>query len=84
MTKPFTGLVVSDKMEKTVAVQVVRVFVHPLYEKRLKKRKKFLVDNTIGAKLGDMVEICKTRPISKRKKWRVTKILSHATTQVNS
>lgn len=78
MKKLLQGKVVSDKMEKTVAVEVERVYLVPLYEKRIIKRKKFLADNLIGAKLDDLVEISPTRPISKRKKWRVTKILGHA------
>lgn len=78
MSKILKGKVVSDKMQKTVAVEVERIFVHPIYEKRIKKRKKFLVHNTMGAKVDDLVEIEQTHPISKRKKWRVKKILSHA------
>ncbi len=80
MGKVLQGKVVSDKMEKTVAVEVEKVFIHPIYEKRLKRLKKFLADNSIGAKVGDLVEILETRPISARKKWRVVKILVHATT----
>lgn len=80
MKKVLTGVVVSDKMEKTVVVEVERTYVVPLYEKRLAKKKKFLADNTIGARLQDVVEIGQTRPKSRRKKWRVTKILSHVTT----
>lgn len=80
MKKIMQGRVVSDKMEKTVAVELERVFVHPKYEKRLKRKKKFLAHNAIGAKQGDLVEIRETRPISARKRWKVVKILSHVTT----
>lgn len=80
MTKTLTGRIVSNKMEKTVAVEVERIYVHPIYEKRLKRKKKFLAHNTIGAILGDLVEIEETRPISARKRWRVKKILKHVGT----
>lgn len=80
MKKVMTGKVVSEKMTKTVTVEVERVFVHPLYEKRLKRRKKFLAHNEVGAKIGDIIEVEQTRPMSARKRWRVTKILKDATT----
>lgn len=74
--KSKTGKVISDKMTKTATVLVERRVVHPLYGKAFKKRRHYHVDNQIGAKAGDMVEFVATRPISKTKKWKITKILS--------
>lgn len=75
-----TGLVIGNKMKKTVTVLVERPVRHPLYKKIIKKRKKFLVhDEYEKCKIGDMVRIVETRPISKRKRWRMQEIveLSH-------
>lgn len=70
------GVVVGKKMKKTVTVLVVRQIRHPLYKKTVRKRKTFLAhDEYEKCKLGDVVRILETRPISKRKKWRVTEIL---------
>jgi small subunit ribosomal protein S17 len=70
------GVVVGKKMKKTVTVLVERQIRHPLYKKIVRKRKTFLAhDETEKCKLGDVVRILETRPISKRKKWRVTEIL---------
>ena len=73
------GLVVSDKMDKTVVVAIERRFPHPLYGKmitRTKRLKAHCADN--GAKLGDRVRIMETRPLSKDKRWRVVEILEKA------
>jgi small subunit ribosomal protein S17 len=70
------GVVVGKKMKKTVTVMVERQIRHPLYKKTVRKRKTFLAhDETEKCKLGDVVRILETRPISKRKKWRVAEIL---------
>lgn len=69
------GRVVSAKMEKTVAVLVEGKKTHPLYKKSYVWSKKYLVRDEIGAKLGDVVVIESTRPISKRVHWKVAKIL---------
>jgi len=74
MAKTMQGVVVSDKMTGTVTVKVNRFFAHPIYGKRIWRSKKYLADNRIGAKLGDKVIIEETRPLSKRKRWRVVKI----------
>lgn len=73
--KKFPGEVMSDKMQKTATVRVWRWVAHPIYQKRYKRWKKYHVDNLIGAKVGDLVEIAETRPISKTKKWQIVKIL---------
>lgn len=69
------GRVVSAKMQKTVAVLVEGKKTHPLYKKTYVWSKKYLVHDEVGAKLGDVVVIESTRPISKRVHWKVAKIL---------
>ncbi|MCX7760914.1 MAG: 30S ribosomal protein S17 [Hydrogenothermaceae bacterium] len=75
--KEFVGVVVSDKMDKTVVVAVERTQSHPLYGKRIKKTKKFHAhDEENRCKVGDVVRIRETRPLSKLKRWEVIEILS--------
>lgn len=69
------GRVVSDKMTKTAAVAVETFKIHPLYKKTYRRTKKYLADDPIGVKIGDVAEIKKIRPISKRKHWQITKVL---------
>jgi small subunit ribosomal protein S17 len=74
-----TGEVIADKAEKTVAVNVERMFQHPVYKKIVRKKKKYLVhDADNKCKLGDVVKIKLVRPISKRKRWLVVEVLSTA------
>jgi small subunit ribosomal protein S17 len=73
-----TGIVVSDKMTKTVTVQLTRQFAHPLYGKQVKQSKKVKAHDEQGAKVGDTVRIAETRPLSKTKNWRVVEIVSRA------
>ena len=71
------GLVVSDKMDKTVVVAVETRKIHPLYKKAVRVTKKYKAhdaDNT--CKVGDKVKISETRPLSREKRWRVSEILS--------
>ena len=64
------GVVVSDKMEKTVVVNVERKFPHPLYKKYIKRSKSYHVhDNSNNCKVGDIVSIQECRPLSKTKRW---------------
>jgi small subunit ribosomal protein S17 len=72
------GIVASDKMTKTVTVRVDRLVKHPVYRKYVKKRKKFMAHDELGAKTGDKVRIQETRPLSARKRWRVVEILHRA------
>lgn len=72
------GIVASDKMDKTVTVRVDRLVKHPIYRKYVKKRKKFMAHDDLGAKIGDKVKIVETRPLSARKRWRVVEILHRA------
>lgn len=70
--KVLKGVVTSDKMDKTVVVQVTRFVEHKKYGKRIKKTKKYKAhDETNSKKVGDTVEIEETRPISKDKKFKV-------------
>jgi len=77
--KIFTGKVVSDRMDKTVVVEVTRLVQHPLYKKTVKYRKKFMAhDEENKCKIGDIVSIIESRPISKRKRWVVIDIVKRA------
>ena len=70
------GEVVSDSMEKTVVVQVTRKIPHPVYKKFVKRFKKHLAHvESMEPKVGDIVQISAMRPMSKRKRWRVSKII---------
>jgi small subunit ribosomal protein S17 len=71
------GLVLSDKMDKTVVVAVETRKVHPLYKKAIRVSKKYKAhDENNACKIGDKVKIVETRPLSKEKRWRVTEIMS--------
>ena len=77
--RTLVGRVVSDKMEKTVTVLIERRVKHPLYGKIIVQSKKFHAHNDNNeAKHGDLVEIEETRPVSKTKSWRVSKLLEKA------
>ena len=77
--KTRTGLVVSDKMDKTVVVAVVDSIPHPLYKKIVKRTVKFKAhDENNACGIGDKVVIMETRPLSKDKRWRVTEIIAKA------
>jgi len=68
------GVVVSDKQEKTVVVKVERRFTHPLLKKNVRRTKNYHAHDEVGAfKVGDMVSIEETKPISKLKRWIVVK-----------
>jgi len=73
------GIVISDKMEKTIVVEVGRTAIHPMFKKRIKRFGSFKVhDEKNSAKNGDTVTISETRPISKHKHWRLVKVLEKA------
>ncbi|MEX0616223.1 MAG: 30S ribosomal protein S17 [Candidatus Woykebacteria bacterium] len=69
------GIVLRKKLEKTVVVEVDRLVVHPLYKKRIKRRKRYLAHDNLGVKEGQRVVIKPTKPISKRKKFVIAEIL---------
>ena len=74
-----TGKVVSDRMDKTITVAVDRQIKHPIYGKFITKTTKYLAhDEENTAKAGDVVQIMSTRPLSKRKTWRLVEILERA------
>jgi len=70
-----TGVVASNKMTKTVIVEVSRTYRHKLYQKVIHKTKRFQVHDEMKCKVGDEVQIVESRPISKHKRWVVEKIL---------
>ena len=75
--KERVGIVVSTKMEKTIVVQVESRFPHPIYSKTMIKTKNYLAHDELGeCNIGDKVLVQETRPLSKRKRWTLTKILS--------
>ena len=77
--KTRVGMVVSDKMDKTVVVLVEYRIMHPLYKKYVSRYEKFKAhDSENSCKMGDVVKIESCKPISKDKKWKVVEILSHA------
>ena len=72
-----TGKVISDKMDKTVVVLVETLRRHPLYKKVIRHTSKFKAhDENNDCKVGDIVKIVETRPLSKEKRWRVVEIIS--------
>ena len=85
--KPFKktreGRIVSDKMDKTIVVAVIRKMMHPFYKKVIKKTTKFKVhDEENKGKIGDLVRIIETRPLSKDKRWRLVEILGSIKTMI--
>jgi small subunit ribosomal protein S17 len=73
------GRVVSDKMDKTVVVAVESLVQHPLYGKRMKRTKKLHAhDEQNDCHPGDLVEVIETRPLSRTKRWRVTRVVERA------
>ena len=73
------GLVVSDKMQKTVVVEIERRVPHPVYGKMVTRTKKVKAhDEQNSAKAGDLVRIAETRPLSKDKRWRLVEIVERA------
>lgn len=74
-----TGIVVSDKMDKTIVVAVENLMRHPIYGKTIKRTKKFKAhDEKNECKIGDVVRISETRPLSHDKRWRLVEIIRKA------
>lgn len=74
-----TGRVVSDKMNKSIIVAIDRQVRHPIYGKYITKTTKYMAhDEQDEAKIGDLVSIMETRPLSKKKKWRLVEIIEKA------
>ncbi|MAE28867.1 MAG: 30S ribosomal protein S17 [Planctomycetota bacterium] len=75
------GVVVSDRMDKTITVRVERLFKHPKYKKYIRRHKKYLVhDEENQAGLGDTVDLGECRPLSKNKRWRLLSVVRKSTT----
>ena len=71
-----TGVVVSDKADKTVVVRVDRIVRHKLYKRYIRRKTKFMAhDETNDCKVGDTIEIVESRPLSARKRWRVRRVV---------
>lgn len=78
LRKTRVGTVISTSMDKTIVVEYVARVPHPLFKKIVKSSKKFFAhDETSEAVVGDKVRIVETRPISKKKCWKLDKVLSH-------
>jgi small subunit ribosomal protein S17 len=76
------GVVISDKMDKTVVVLVEQLVQHPVYKKYINRRKKYKVhDPENRCRIGDQVSIVETRPLSREKRWRVQEIVRSATVE---
>ena len=76
--KTRTGVVISDKMQKTVTVSLTRRFAHAVYGKQVTRTKSVKARDDHGAKTGDTVRIMETRPLAKTVRWRVVEILERA------
>ncbi|MBK7148374.1 MAG: 30S ribosomal protein S17 [Bacteroidetes bacterium] len=79
LRKERTGVVTSDKMDKTITVSIERKVQHPIYGKFVKQTKSFKAhDEKNDAKAGDIVRISETRPLSKTKRWRLVEVVERA------
>ena len=79
LRKQLIGIVTSNKMDKSISVQVERRIQHPIYGKFVKKSNKFMAhDENNECTIGDKVRIMETRPLSARKRWRLVEILEKA------
>ena len=79
LRKQRTGIVVSNKMNKSIVIEVVRKVKHPIYGKFIKKTSRFMAhDEKNECNVGDTVCIMETKPLSKNKKWRLVKIIKKA------
>ena len=79
-----TGTVTSDRMDKTVAVQIVRAYQHPLYKKIVRSTTKILAhDEQNQCRVGDLVQVVETRPLSRRKRWKVQQVVA-STESINA
>ena len=77
--KTLRGVVVSDKMAKTRVISVDHIISHPVYDKTLRRHRKFYAhDEANESKAGDLVEIVSTRPLSALKRWRISRIVEKA------
>ena len=73
------GVVTSNKMTKTVVVEITRKFRHPLYKKVVYSSKRVKAHDEIGCQIGDHVQIVETKPMSREKRWSVESVVKHET-----
>jgi small subunit ribosomal protein S17 len=79
LRKTRTGVVVSNKMDKSVTIAIVRKVAHPIYKKYFKKTTKLMAhDEKNECSIGDVVKIMETRPLSKNKRWRLVEVVEKA------
>lgn len=79
LRKQRVGVVTSNKMDKTITVSVERRVKHPIYSKTMKSSKKYLAhDEQNSCNIGDTVRLMETRPLSRRKRWRLVEIIERA------
>ena len=77
--RTLTGVVVSDKADKTIVVSVATLIKHPLFKKYIRRKQKFMAhDPANECGVGDKVEIVESRPLSRRKRWQLVKIVEKA------
>lgn len=76
--KTRTGVVTSDKMQKTVTVALVRRYAHPVYGKQMTRTTRVKARDDLGAREGDTVRVMETRPLAKTVRWRVVEIVERA------
>ena len=82
--KTMTGVVVSNKMDKTIVVKVERRFAHPVFKKVVKTTKKYKVHDENNERVeGDFIRIQETRPLSKEKRWRLIDIVAKEKTLIS-
>jgi small subunit ribosomal protein S17 len=79
-----TGVVTSNKMQKTVVVEITRTFRHPLYRKVVQLSKRVKAHDEMNCQVGDEVQIVETRPLSREKRWVVETILKRETKTADS
>lgn len=82
--KSIVGRVVSNKMQKTVVVSVEWTIIHPQYKKVVRRSTRYMAHDDQGCGLGDLVRLVETRPLSKRKRWRVTSIVERGSADVKA
>jgi small subunit ribosomal protein S17 len=82
--KSVVGRVVSNKMQKTVVVAVEWTIIHPQYKKVVRRSTRYMAHDDRGCGMGDVVRLVETRPLSKRKRWRVASIVERALADVKA
>ena len=75
MAKVKTGKVISNKMQKTVVVEIVSKIVHPLYKKQMKRTKNIMAHDELGVNIGDKVKIAETKPFSKSVHFKTVEVI---------